>query len=112
MTGLSNLFRDLGLESRAATVTVAVLSMGLLVPAAEEAFYRGVLHDALSRRLGDLLAVVLTSAGWSLVHLGEYGLDPLDGKVIATRPAVRLRHGARARLHARADRLGRRVRRR
>jgi membrane protease YdiL (CAAX protease family) len=52
------------------------------VPLAEEVCYRGVLLHAVSQRYGTTTGVVVTSAGWALVHLGDYGLNPFDLAVI------------------------------
>jgi membrane protease YdiL (CAAX protease family) len=81
-TGIPKLFRDLvpGMDVLAAVVMV--LAMGVLVPLVEEVCYRGVLFAAVQRHLGVVPAVVLTSAGWAMVHLGNYGLNPLNGEVV------------------------------
>jgi len=68
---------------RVVALALAVVCMGVLVPAAEEVFFRGVLHRAASRRWGPLAAVLLTASGWALVHLGDYGLRPFDAAEIA-----------------------------
>ncbi len=82
--GLRTLVVDTVPSAPPAVVAVgAVVVLGLLVPLAEEVCFRGVLHTALADRHGPLTAVVGTSAAWALVHLGDYGLQPLDGKVIA-----------------------------
>jgi uncharacterized protein len=61
---------------------VMICAMGLVVPALEEICYRGVLFDAVQRATGVAGAVVLTSAGWALVHLGNYGLVPFNPGVV------------------------------
>jgi membrane protease YdiL (CAAX protease family) len=62
---------------------VMVVSMGVVVPVAEEVCYRGVLYEAVARRTGGTAAVLVTSAGWTIVHLGDYGLNPVSGPVLA-----------------------------
>jgi uncharacterized protein len=64
-------------------VAAMVIALGVAVPVLEEVCYRGVLHDAVGQRLGPTGAVVLTAAAWTSVHLGDYGLHPFDGRVIA-----------------------------
>jgi membrane protease YdiL (CAAX protease family) len=61
----------------------ALVVMGLLVPAAEEVCYRGVLHEALGRRWSPAAVAVATAAGWALAHLGDYGLRPWDPLLVA-----------------------------
>ncbi|MFI9721849.1 CPBP family intramembrane glutamic endopeptidase [Streptomyces sp. NPDC052396] len=63
-------------------VAAMLLVMGAVVPLAEEVCYRGVLYSAVRRAAGGYAAMVLTAAGWALVHLGDYGLHPLNPKVI------------------------------
>ena len=77
------LFRSLAPGQPALWVPAMVLCLGLLVPLLEEVCYRGVLHDALAPRVGARGAVLLTAAGWAGVHLGDYGLAPYNGAVIA-----------------------------
>jgi membrane protease YdiL (CAAX protease family) len=74
-TGIQSLFRDFG-------PLVMIVAMGLVIPALEEVCYRGVLFGAAERTTGVAGAVVLTSAGWALVHLGNYGLVPFNPDVI------------------------------
>jgi membrane protease YdiL (CAAX protease family) len=64
-------------------ITAMFVSMGLLVPLAEEVFYRGVLHRAVSQKLAVVPTVLVISAGWALVHIGDYGLVPFDPQVLA-----------------------------
>ncbi|GHA56018.1 hypothetical protein GCM10010330_04380 [Streptomyces tendae] len=65
-----------------ADVVAMVLAMGVLVPLVEEVCYRGVLFRSVERPWGTRAAVVLTAAGWALVHLGDYGLRPFNVQVI------------------------------
>ena len=67
---------------RLLTVAVVVASLGLVVPLVEEVCFRGFFLHAVSSRLGPVAAVVVTSAAWALVHLGDYGLRPLNLSVI------------------------------
>ena len=59
-----------------------LICLGILIPAAEEVCYRGVLHTAAASRLGSGAAVVATSIAWAVVHLGDYGLQPVNARVI------------------------------
>ncbi|WP_347350956.1 CPBP family intramembrane glutamic endopeptidase [Intrasporangium sp.] len=82
--GLRTLVVDTAPAAPAGLVALgAVLVLGLLVPLAEETCFRGVLHTTLANRHGGPVAVVVTAAAWALVHLGDYGLRPFDGTVIA-----------------------------
>jgi membrane protease YdiL (CAAX protease family) len=82
-------FFELGLAPGTAAgaaldIAALVLALGVAVPLAEEVFYRGILHTELQSRFGTWVAILATSAGWSLVHLGDYGLDPFNASVVAT----------------------------
>jgi uncharacterized protein len=44
-----------------------------LAPVIEELFFRGFLYPVLARRLGVFLAVVLTAAGFSIIHAPQLG---------------------------------------
>lgn len=79
-TGIQALFAQLAPGALGTVLMIA--AMGVLVPAVEEVCYRGVLFDATQRATGVAGAVVLTSAGWALVHLGNYGLVPFNPDVI------------------------------
>jgi membrane protease YdiL (CAAX protease family) len=59
-----------------------VVCLGLVVPLFEEICYRGVLHDLLRSQLSTGATVVTTAAGWAAVHLGNYGLHPMNIRVI------------------------------
>jgi uncharacterized protein len=59
-----------------------LLSLGVLVPLVEEVCYRGVLYRAVEQQRGSYAAIVVTALAWSLVHLGDYGLNPLNLRVI------------------------------
>ncbi|MFD7905084.1 CPBP family intramembrane glutamic endopeptidase [Kitasatospora sp. NPDC059747] len=76
------LFRQMAPGQPVVAGVAMVLCMGLLVPLVEEVCYRGVLYDAVARTRGPLVAIAVTSAGWALVHLGDYGLNPLNARVI------------------------------
>lgn len=72
-----------GTARTVALVGLAVLCLGVLVPLAEEVCYRGLLLHALMTRWGPVTGAVVTSAAWALVHLGDYGLHPLNLAVVA-----------------------------
>jgi membrane protease YdiL (CAAX protease family) len=76
VTWIPGVFRSLVPGSPAVRYVTMAVCLGFLVPIAEEAFYRGVMHDLVGRSLGRIAAVVLTAAGWAAVHLGDYGLHP------------------------------------
>ncbi|MQS11114.1 CPBP family intramembrane metalloprotease [Streptomyces kaniharaensis] len=76
------LFRQMAPGQPVVAGIAMVLCMGVLVPLVEEVCYRGVLYRAVERGRGTLAAITATSAGWALVHLGDYGLNPLNGWVI------------------------------
>lgn len=65
-----------------ADAVAMVLAMGVLVPLVEEVCYRGVLFRAVEERWNTHVAIVTTAAGWAAVHLGDYGLNPLNVKVV------------------------------
>ncbi|MFH9071628.1 CPBP family intramembrane glutamic endopeptidase [Streptomyces alboflavus] len=65
-----------------ADVVAMVLALGVLVPLVEEVCYRGVLYRAVEVRWGGYAAVVTTAAGWAAVHVGDYGLNPFNLKVL------------------------------
>ncbi|KUF16295.1 CPBP family intramembrane glutamic endopeptidase [Streptomyces silvensis] len=65
-----------------ADVVAMVLALGVLVPLVEEVCYRGVLYRAVEVRWGGYAAVVSTAAGWAAVHVGDYGLNPFNWKVL------------------------------
>lgn len=44
-----------------------------LAPVIEELFFRGFLYPVLARRLGVFLAVILTAAGFSIIHAPQLG---------------------------------------
>jgi membrane protease YdiL (CAAX protease family) len=52
----------------AVTLGLVVLSMGLIQPALEEVYFRGGLFLALSRRLGDVVSIVLVTVVFACVH--------------------------------------------
>lgn len=81
--GIRRIFDDLAGGQALASFLLAAVCMGLLIPLAEEVWYRGVLHDAAALTWGPATAVVITAIGWALVHLGDYGLNPFDGPQIA-----------------------------
>ena len=83
MSGVRTLFTGLAPGRPVLAVVTAVVCLGLLVPLAEEVCFRGVLHQAVARRWGSGAAVLLVSAAWALVHLGDYGLRPYNGQVVA-----------------------------
>jgi membrane protease YdiL (CAAX protease family) len=55
----------------AVTLGLAVVSLGLIQPAFEEMYFRGVLFLALSRRLGDVIAIVAVTVVFAWVHPGH-----------------------------------------
>ncbi|MBV6698057.1 CPBP family intramembrane glutamic endopeptidase [Kitasatospora aureofaciens] len=79
---IPELFRQMAPGQPVVAGIAMVLCMGILVPLVEEICYRGVLYHAVERSRGPLAAIAATSAGWALVHLGDYGLNPLNGWVI------------------------------
>lgn len=86
-SGIAEFFR-LGVAAGSPTEpiidTVALIAaLGLAIPLAEEVCYRGVLFAALLPRWGRWPTVLATSAAWSVVHLGDYGLNPVDMSVLA-----------------------------
>ncbi|GMV39603.1 MAG: hypothetical protein AMXMBFR64_13190 [Myxococcales bacterium] len=54
-----------------------ILSVGVLAPFFEEAFFRGFLYRALRDRLGVVAAVALSSLAFALVHLSFQTVLPL-----------------------------------
>jgi membrane protease YdiL (CAAX protease family) len=83
-SGIRPVFESFAPGHPGLALAAAVLCMGLLVPVAEEVCYRGVLHDAVARQFGTALAVGVTAVGWAAVHLGDYGLHPYNGAVVAS----------------------------
>jgi membrane protease YdiL (CAAX protease family) len=82
LTWLPRLFVTLVPGSVPLRVLTGLLCLGVLVPLVEEICYRGLLFDAVRQRLGPMAAVVATSVLWSVVHLGDYGLNPYHPRVI------------------------------
>jgi membrane protease YdiL (CAAX protease family) len=74
MTGVTVPFESLFPGNSALWVPAMIVAMGVLIPLFEEVCYRGVLLTAVLGRYGPWWAVFVTSAGWALVHLGNYGL--------------------------------------
>jgi uncharacterized protein len=68
--------------ARLLTIALVVLTLGVVVPLAEEVCFRGFLLHAVACRAGTTAAVVTSSGVWAVVHLGDYGLSPLNGWVI------------------------------
>ena len=66
----------------AVALIIIVVTLAVVVPLAEEVCFRGLLMHAVATRHGPVVAVVTTSAAWALVHLGDYGLSPLNPQVI------------------------------
>lgn len=81
-TWMPKLFEGMVPGAPWADVAAMVLALGVLVPLVEEVCYRGVLYRAVEVRRGTYTAVVTTAAGWAAVHLGDYGLNPLNWKVV------------------------------
>jgi membrane protease YdiL (CAAX protease family) len=82
LTWMPRLFVTLMPGSEPLQVLTGMICLGILVPVVEEICYRGVLFEAVQQRFGPMSAVVLTSLMWSLVHLGDYGLNPYHPRVI------------------------------
>jgi membrane protease YdiL (CAAX protease family) len=53
-----------------------VVAVGLLGPIAEELIFRGWFLGAIGKRAGSLIAILVTSAGWTMLHY-DYGLAVL-----------------------------------
>lgn len=83
ITLIPGLFEDLTPGAPVATAITMVVCLGVLVPVAEEVCYRGVLLHALHQRIGAAGAVTATAAAWAFVHIGDYGLNPLNSLVLA-----------------------------
>ncbi|MFF1793957.1 lysostaphin resistance A-like protein [Kitasatospora sp. NPDC086009] len=79
---IPELFRQLAPGAPVVAGLAMVVCMGVLVPLVEEVCYRGVLYHAVERGRGPVVAIAATSAAWALVHLGDYGLNPFDTRVI------------------------------
>lgn len=82
MTGVTAPFEALFPGNPALWVPAMIVAMGVVIPLFEEVCYRGVLLTAVQGRYGPRLAVAVTSAGWALVHIGNYGLRPYNPLVI------------------------------
>ncbi|HWZ45838.1 MAG TPA: CPBP family intramembrane glutamic endopeptidase [Candidatus Saccharimonadales bacterium] len=60
---------------RTQTSAYTIMFFGILIaPPAEELFFRGFLYPALARPLGMTFSVVLTAAGFALLHAGQLAL--------------------------------------
>ena len=53
-----------------------VLAVGMLGPVAEELIFRGWLLGFFQKKVGTMAAILLTAAGWTLLHY-QYGLPVL-----------------------------------
>lgn len=82
-TGIPTLFQQLAPGAAPIATALMLVAMGLVVPALEEVCYRGVLFSAVERTFGTRVAIVLASASWALVHVGDYGLAPFNPNVLA-----------------------------
>lgn len=82
-SGIDDLFTEMIPGHKALAIALAVMCMGVLIPLAEEVCFRGVLHHAIACRTGDGVAILGTAAIWAVLHLGDYGLNPLAPAVIA-----------------------------
>jgi membrane protease YdiL (CAAX protease family) len=82
LSWIPKLFAQLVPHPVALRVVVMLACLVVLVPLVEEVCYRGVLFDASAQRVGPVGAVVVTSLLWASVHLGDYGLNPYNPKVI------------------------------
>jgi membrane protease YdiL (CAAX protease family) len=60
-------FRPLA-ETPLAAAAMRVLAVSLLGPIAEELIFRGWLFGLLAKRVGALLTIIVTAAGWALLH--------------------------------------------
>jgi membrane protease YdiL (CAAX protease family) len=58
-------------------LVVAILAIGIIVPVAEEAFFRGLLFGWLRGRLGLVAGVLLSSLLFSVVHVFDVVLLPV-----------------------------------
>lgn len=58
------------MKTRASAYAVALFGI-LVAPLVEELFFRGFLYPALARKIGVAASVVLTSAGFALMHEGQ-----------------------------------------
>ena len=83
ITWIPRVFEELTPGAPVATAIAMLICLGILVPVAEEVCYRGVLQHTLQRRFGPAAAVILTAAAWAFVHMGDYGLKPLNSLVLA-----------------------------
>jgi membrane protease YdiL (CAAX protease family) len=82
LTGIPRLFQELVPGSAALRWLAMVGCLGLAVPLVEEVCYRGVFFTATWQRFGPTGAVLVTSALWAVVHLGDYGLNPYHPVVV------------------------------
>lgn len=57
-------------------------SAALILYAAEEFYFRGLLFTALAKRFSAPFTVLATAAVWSVLHLGSYGLAPFNPQEI------------------------------
>jgi membrane protease YdiL (CAAX protease family) len=84
LTGIPRLFAQLVPGPTALRVAAMLVCLGVVVPLVEEVCYRGVFFAAAGRRFGAAGAVLVTSALWAAVHLGDYGLNPYHPAVVAS----------------------------
>lgn len=82
VTQLPTIFDEMAPGRHWLSVLLMIVCMGVLVPVAEEVFYRGVLYSPLERRGGPAVAIGVTALLWTGVHVGDYGLNPYDGTVL------------------------------
>jgi membrane protease YdiL (CAAX protease family) len=83
LTGLPRLFQELVPGSAALRLAAVLACLGVAVPVVEEVCYRGVFFHTVAERAGPWGAVLVTSALWSVAHLGDYGLNPYRPAVVA-----------------------------
>jgi membrane protease YdiL (CAAX protease family) len=65
---MDDLFR-----TRASAFSMMIFGI-LVAPPTEELFFRGFLYPALARRLGVTVSVVITTAGFAMLHADQLGL--------------------------------------
>src|SRR6266568_1667734 len=82
LSWIPRLFAQLVPHPIALRVVAMLACLVVLVPLVEEVCYRGVFFHASAQRVGPVGAVVVTSALWASVHLGDYGLNPWNPKVV------------------------------
>ncbi len=73
------IFEILFEEKRKNVLTSLIILISIIGPIAEEAFFRGFAYTAFKKKMGVVLAAIITSAIFALLHANVVGFFPIMG---------------------------------